>query len=103
MADNYIYHLPVISAPDFEAFRKVMKGDLPDAYDKWLKLSAKWREEYGGINGNIVEVDMDPDEFSRFVTAEGRRPDMNALLIFSELVGKRYPDRARGVPRSPRA
>lgn len=89
MADHYVHYLPIIAASDFEPFREIMHDNLHDAYDKWLKLFAKWREEYGGVDSNIVEVHVNPDEFSRFVTTERHRNDLNTLLMFSEIVGKR--------------
>jgi hypothetical protein len=80
--------LPFISAQNYKAVCEVMSRDLPDSYDEWLKLSAKWEIEEISEGGTVRKIEIDPDEFARFLRATGRANDMNALLIFTESIGK---------------
>ena len=37
-------YLPIITAQDYESFHGLLHSHIPHAYDKWLKLHARWHQ-----------------------------------------------------------
>jgi hypothetical protein len=76
--------LPIIASKDYEAFRTILKADIPDTFDKWLDLRAEWRAihvERGG--GSVIDIKLDPDQFSRYLLAARRAPELKSLILFA--------------------
>ena len=40
--------LPVITSDNYDAFRHILRSDIPDTYDEWLNLFSKWAKEWRG-------------------------------------------------------
>ena len=57
--------------------------EIPNTYDEWLDLHAKWQAEYLLDGEPVVQVEVKPHEFSRYLDATGCANDLNNLLIFA--------------------
>ena len=75
--------LPAINPNDYEGFRDILKFQIPNTYDEWLHLHAKWQAEYLLDGEPVVQVEVKPHEFSRYLDATGCANDLNNLLIFA--------------------
>ena len=53
---NTVFHVPVISADQYESFRREIGPDLADTYDAWFKLFAQQRDEMLRTGQTVVEV-----------------------------------------------
>ena len=85
-ANNPIY-LPYISAADFEAFRVLMKDEIAPTFQEWLNRRSERIALYYSTPG-IIEVYVNPKDFSAFCSANSRGRDGRALLDFAEMTGK---------------
>ncbi len=81
-------NLPVIVEADYESIQKIMGDHLSYSYNEWLDLSAKWHREYGQEGNPILDIQINPDQFARFIGQTGRAPDINALLMFTDSAAK---------------
>ena len=70
--------LPDIRSEDYEAFRRILKSDIPDTFNGWREKVAHWRTEWP--DGVLVKVD--PNEFTKFLSAAGRADDLGSLFAF---------------------
>lgn len=84
--EREILFLPKIRKSDYETFRGIMKDNIPNTFDGWLQLVAKWESNYS--EKIIRHVQSHPDKFISFTSQSGRPCDMNQLLIFAENIGK---------------
>jgi hypothetical protein len=79
---------PVIVQDDYEAFLSVMHGELPPAYEEWLRRHAD-RVAYWNKTHRIVEVKVQADDFAAYIRKRGRGADMKSLFDFTAFVGER--------------
>jgi len=87
-----ITYLPFIDKPDYEAFRRLLHGDMPDTHDKWLYLHAKSVANIKGEGGEVELIKVSPDEFTRYCDRVGAKRDIHALgaIAFNKASGKEY-------------
>lgn len=79
--------IPTIAPADYQAFRRLIDRDLPDTYDEWLDLANKGSLDNIG-KGHVSEpVDVDPNEFVRFVRATGASANLHWLYNFAQQKG----------------
>jgi hypothetical protein len=81
-------HHPLIDMADYESFRTILGSHIPDTYDKWLDLRAKWEQNAIEDGFVIIDVKIDPDQFRRFRAATGSPANMNSLTKFTILVAE---------------
>ena len=75
------YH-PWIAQENFEAFRRV-HHPYPNTYDEWLQFHAR-RVAHDKAKGHeTIDVEVDPDEFTKFCKVCGCTPDREALDSFA--------------------
>ena len=76
---------PVIDESDYESFWRIMRRDLPAAYDEWFQRHTNRLAEYSPTH-KIVEVKVKSDDFIRYITTRGHGADLNRLYDFAEFV-----------------
>ena len=80
--------LPVILEENFEAFRRLKILYFPDTYAFWLQSHRQRLSEYG-CNYDIVEIPINPDQFTWFIQEYGKAANTGSLvdcaIYFGEL------------------
>jgi hypothetical protein len=64
-----VFCLPIIGQRDYNTFRRIAHPDFPNTYDEWLKLQAKERDSLTMRGHQVIEVKIEPHEFSDFCRA----------------------------------
>ncbi len=75
---NRIYAARVSEA-DHKVFTNLVHGYPSDPYDKWLKFRAKELHEWSLLDLEVVEIDVTPDDFTRYCRDTGARTDLNTF------------------------
>jgi hypothetical protein len=75
--------LPVISAREYDAFRRTVGTNLADTYDEWAKLKAEQIAEVVGQGDTFAEVKVKHDEFLQYCRTNGKKPNPRVLLDFA--------------------
>ena len=78
-----VINLPVIGPKHYDAFRNVMKDNLPDTYDEWEKLHFEQVTDCLRQGLPYNEVPITPDEFSAYCRANGHSPKAIILRRFA--------------------
>lgn len=83
---------PTIKQNDFETFRRLINEDFPNTYDEWLDLARKKGDKFAESGNTIEDVEIEPNEFSRFLRTTGTSPDLQSLwqLAHDKGVGRKY-------------
>lgn len=81
-------YLPIITAKDYESFHGLLHNHIPYAYDKWLKLHAKWHQHHTAERNVVCNVHVNPAHFATHLKTTGRVPNMDELLAFTEITAK---------------
>jgi len=86
------YLIPKIAAKDYDAFRRIINADFPYTYDEWLKLMAERRLEHERRQFIAREIEVNPDEFTRYCRAKGSSYNLKTLEDFTAEIatGNRY-------------
>ena len=86
------YPIPFITPQHFDAFRRLLSPDFPNSYDEWFKLHTKEKLERGQVGYDVLETQVDPDEFPRYCRARGVTPNRKTLLdfAFEKAAGNHY-------------
>ena len=79
--------LPLIAQDDFESFLRLKISGFPADYATVRQRHLNRLAHYGSTY-RVVEVHVDPDEFSRFVSDRAKANDIGSLLAFAEAKGK---------------
>jgi hypothetical protein len=87
MQSDQLYWRPRILSADYEAFRAILKDELPARYDDWLKTYSDSVEHFRRL-GKVIEVDVNPDKFRAFCLSESIPYDLNSLSKFSRHISK---------------
>jgi hypothetical protein len=58
--------LVVIDQNDYESFRCILGGHLPDAYDEWFKLHSQEIADHLRLMHPFREIQVYPAEFTDF-------------------------------------
>ena len=80
--------LPVIASEDYDAFRHTLRSHIPNTYDEWLNLLAKWEKHWNSDGAPIRHVDVNPDKFARYLGTTGHAPTLNELFVFAALANE---------------
>lgn len=80
MATQY---LPLIRKEDFEAFKRLLGANLPDAYDGWRQLVTDRADMILKSQHHVVMKEVDPNQFAAWIKATGRQTTLNALDTFT--------------------
>ena len=85
-------YLPFLSPRDYDTFRRILHFDLPNTYDEWFTLHTKERADRGRAGCPVREIRVNPNEFSRFLSARGLTGNRNALteFVLEKAGGKSY-------------
>jgi hypothetical protein len=78
-------HLPIITSRDYAAFQIPLRGHIPYAYEKWLKLHAMWHHHYSAERITIRSVNVSPHQFALHLKATGHPASLDELLAFAEI------------------
>jgi hypothetical protein len=88
MIDNS-YFLPRIAPRDYETFRDFIHPHAPNTYDEWADLMMQRRNEFARRGFDIVEVNVNPNEFTSYCASTGEARDLAALARFVEGIATR--------------
>ena len=80
MATKFI---PTIAKADYEAIRRIIRRHLPDSYDKWLYLSTKESADNISKGGISEPVEVNADEFARFLKATRADANLHSLYNYA--------------------
>ena len=80
--DDRTYELPIIAPNDFDAFRRLPTRDLPDTYDEWFNLVSERRLEREYLGFKIIEVQVNANEFTRYLSRTGVGASLKTLADF---------------------
>jgi hypothetical protein len=84
------YPLPRVAQSDYNALRELMGDRLPADYDDWIDyINFRRRDEIQ--RHSVVDVDVHPEEFSRYVGTERNFAfgTLNEFLM-QKIRGRRY-------------
>jgi hypothetical protein len=87
-----ITYTPVIRSQDYEALRCVLDGHIPNTHDAWEKRQTDEVAQIQKAGHTVRIVNVDPNEFARFLNATGAAHDLHSLDIFTreKSGGKQY-------------
>lgn len=77
------YYFPRISEQDYPAFQNIAGLDLPVTYEEWLQQQER---DKAGVRENddpVVEVDVNPSEFMRYLQVAKTAADLKELQAFA--------------------
>ncbi len=75
--------LPTFRPQDYDAFRSMPDLNLPHTYDEWLNLHREERLQCRDHGNTAVDVEINPDEFTRFCAENGTARDRKSLRVFA--------------------
>jgi hypothetical protein len=78
-----VFLLPILRPHQYDAFRREIGLDLANSYDEWAKLFADDLAKAQRRGDSTFEVEVDYDEFIRYCSAEGHKPDAELLRRFA--------------------
>jgi hypothetical protein len=84
MVSDYI---AVIHRQDFEPFRRILGTHLSNTYDEWKQLHNQKVADSAGRRAQVVLVEVYPDEFATYLTANGDAANMHLLENFAYAKG----------------
>lgn len=87
MSEHERLYLPRITPQDFEAFRKIMKAEIAPTFHEWAERHRERIAMYGS-QCSVVEISVDPNEFTRFCQEKTLPYNGQSLLVFAETIGK---------------
>lgn len=69
-----------------------MGNHFPYTHDEWLNQLDKWRHFHSVDGTPTRDVHVDPNQFTRYLSATGSAPDINSLTKFARDLteGKAY-------------
>lgn len=79
MATTY---LPIINSEDYQAFRRILGPNLPDAYDDWRQLISERSLQVARSGHTARGIEVHPDEFTVWLTGHGQDRSANGLDNF---------------------
>ena len=74
---------PNITQADHNTFRRFIKKDFPDTYDKWLKLHTDEITDHPRVGRVVREIEVDSHEFANFLHARGKVANLKTLREFT--------------------
>ncbi len=81
MATKFV---PSITEEDYESFRSLLHGSIPDSYYDWLNLAFEMKTESIGEGNYAAPVEVKPDEFARYCrTTESSQQSVQSQAVRS--------------------
>jgi hypothetical protein len=87
-----IIYIPVLAREKYETLRGILGSKIPDAFDDWEQfLTDKAAKARAGLD-TVRNVNVDPDEFARYLDTTHSQHDLDALDDFTaeKASGKSY-------------
>jgi hypothetical protein len=83
-------YLPRITAAQHEIFRNFVQFYPTHTYKRWLEFQAKEIADWEADGGEVILVDVSPDEFLRYCHGAGACADIHTLrgVAFVKGTGK---------------
>ena len=75
--------LPRINPSDYDAVRRIINDDLPDAHNKWFNLQVKEELDLQSLGHTCRYIQIDPDEFARYCDAHRYEGNHDGLRNFA--------------------
>lgn len=69
-----IAYFPKLSSGDYQRFRSLMNDEIPNTFPQWEQRLANEKDQYllqRHPNGVCTDIEVNPDEFTRFCDTEG--------------------------------
>ena len=82
--------LAVIDQNDYESFRRILGGNLPDTYDEWFKFHSQEIADHLRLMHSFREIQVYPDEFADYLRPFGRVADVVSLRNLAIEKATRY-------------
>jgi len=76
-------YLPVIAPKDYEAFRKILRDEIPSNYAEWRRDVDKWQAAHRAQQDTIIEVEISPNSFADYLRQNDYAPGLKRLVGFS--------------------
>jgi hypothetical protein len=80
-------YLPRITAEHHESFIRLVHGYPSYSYDKWLQFRAQEIADWESEGGEVILVDISPDEFTRYCRDTGASRDLHSLRAIAAAKG----------------
>jgi hypothetical protein len=79
-----------VTENDHQVFINIVQNYPSYSYDKWLKFRAQEVDEWRAEGIEVVEVDVTPDDFTRYCRDTGARPNLNTFraIATAKAIGK---------------
>ena len=78
-----VMKIPLIAEKDDYTFRRIIHTDFPDTRKEWLDRQSNLVSEYRKQGIFTKAVEINPDEFSRFLDAMKSPHTLKSLEIFA--------------------
>jgi hypothetical protein len=84
--------MPIIQAPDYNAFRRILNDQLPDTYAEWLQDHTEAMKEFINRSEPYRGIEVNPQEFVRFCLSRNAVATIQLLADFAveKTSGKTY-------------
>jgi hypothetical protein len=83
-----IFYKPVITAQNYAAFQRILK-DAPKTFDEWSHVRTQHLAHIEGSGGRVIDIDIDPDEFTAYCHETGAPYTLKSLDDFAFEKGSR--------------
>jgi hypothetical protein len=90
-------YLPVIAPKDYEAFRKILRDEIPSNYAEWRRDVDKWQAVHRAQQDTIIEVEISPNSFADYLRQNDYAPGLKCLVGFSADQGEVIAGSGRGL------
>jgi hypothetical protein len=84
MATKFV---PNIAEEDYQSFRSMLHGSIPDSYYDWLNLAFEMKTESIGEGNFAAAVEVNPDEFARYCRSTENLSNLYSLKQFAHAKG----------------
>src|SRR6266480_1093683 len=90
-------YLPVIAPKDYEAFRKILRDEIPSNYDEWRREVDKWQAVHRVQQDIIIEVEISPNSFANYLRRNDYGAGLKHLVGFAADQGEVITGSGRGL------
>ena len=87
------HDLPLFDKDDYDAFLRLLNGDIPATHAEWDKLQTDEVEQFCRYGHHVKRIKVDPDEFARFCADGGTTPNLQLLMAFARKLASKVKDR----------
>jgi hypothetical protein len=83
-----IVYLPLLTKDNYDAFRRIL-SDAPATFEEWSHLRAQQEAHYIGQRWEVIQVEVDPDQFAADCRATDSPYNLHSLDNFAFKVAQR--------------